>query len=640
MSEAQTAPNLEVLHDAYEILGELRSGDRVGTYLARRRADGLDVVITVVQEPKGGENNSLNLFAADTQLLSQISHPHFPQVIEGRWVGKDQFAVVSKRYQTETLDERLARGEEYSPPRIAEILREVDAALEWGRENGIVHRGVTPDTLSFETGSNRALIVFEPTPIPIEGVPDAGADARTIGMLAWAMLTGERYAADGQEGHSLAELRPTLAKRVVDDTEAMVRSASGESRDVATFIAVVAAADELRAGELEIAEMQAEILEARRDELARFENEQRACAAKNAELQDQLAEERKEFERKMADEEAQLAAVKAEFADLKAREEEQLAAERVQFEHERDELARDREAFERQVAEREAELAAKHADVDRIRAEEGKRIDAAIAAAVQTVAETAVTPPPEQTVETATRHSVASDTPVALPAPWIEETVRKHSVGTGQPAVVERSSRVTADGASVGTEGGVEQPATRRRWAIPISIAALIILLVGLFATSHHSAATAGNDVRIGGSTIVPTAPTTAVGRPPRGGFLTQTAGGSVAPATPPAGPPVSPTATSSPAAAPVPATTQATTPTTPTSATPTPKPKPAPRRAVTDSSEAGNAFSAEADAIRRAEAARRARQGTRDSTTNRDTVVRRDSMTVPPPDTVHRVRR
>src|SRR5471030_1824616 len=117
MSEGKTAPNLKVFEDSYEILGELRSGDRTGTYIAKRREDGADVVVSIVEAPQGGENNALNHFAADTQLLSKLTHPHVPQVIEGRWVGTNQFGIVTKRRQAQTLDELLASGEKFTPPR-------------------------------------------------------------------------------------------------------------------------------------------------------------------------------------------------------------------------------------------------------------------------------------------------------------------------------------------------------------------------------------------------------------------------------------------------------------------------------------------------------------------------------------------
>ena len=631
MSEVQTAPNLQLLNDGYEVLGELRSGAHARTYMARRREDGSEVIISVAGAPKGGENNALNHFAADTQLLSKLSHPLMPKVIEGRWVGKDQFAVVSERHPGSTLDELLARGEKFSPPRIAGILQDVNTVLEWARSNGVVHRGVSPDSLSFERDTNRVLLSLEPTAVPLEGVPDASADARTIGMLSWSMLAGKEFT----EGQSLSELRPNLAKRVVDETDSMVRSTSGGTvPDVLTYVAVVAAADALRSGELEIAELQAQIAEERRAELAQFAAEQQASALRNKELEEQLANERREFEAKMADEEAQLAAVKAEFAALKASEESQFSVERTQFEQERLELEQARVAFEQKVAEREAELTAKHAAVDRLRAEEGKRIDAAIAAAVETVAATAVITPVEDDLSEAWK----SGSGQAEPKAWVGETVRQHSVGLGEQDVV--------------TTGGNGR---RPGWAMPAVAVALVLLLVGIFAATHREGASPGA-VAVGKSTIVPTAPATNVRSTPQGGFMTQSAGGTVA--APPVGPPLAPQSTAqvtaavqpnasiapvgaAAAAGAAPGTAQTATPDSATLARqrnalaaglvkPKPKPKASARNAAADSTRGGS-FSAEADAIRRADAARR------DSAARRDTTprARPDTTVTARPDTL-----
>ena len=624
MSEVQTAPNLQLLEDRYEVLGELRSSARARAYMAKRRDDGSDVIISVAAAPQSGENNALNHFAADTQLLSKLSHPQMPRIVEGRWVGKDQFAVVSERHPGSTLDELLARGEKFSPPRIAAILQDVNTVLEWARSNGVVHRGVSTESLSFERDTNRVLVSLEPTPVPVEGVPDACADASTLGTLAWAMLAGKQYT----DGQSLAELRPDLAKRVVDETDTMVRCKSGgHVPDVLTYVAVVAAADALRTGELEIAEMQAQITEARRAELAQFEADQKAAADRNAELEAQLANQRTEFERKMADEEAQLVAIKAEFAALKASEESQLSVERGQFDQERQDLERERLAFEQKVAEREAELNAKHAAVDRLRAEEGQRIDAAIAAAVETVAATAVAPPIDGDPSEAWKSASVSPDPKA----WVDETVRKHSVGTGEQTVVLGRT------ASRGRPG----------WALPIAATALVLVLVALFAATHHKG-TSSHVVAVGKSTVVPTAPTTAVLGTPQGGFMTQSAGGSVAA---PVGPPLAPNsgataragaAGANPATASAPATTQPAkldsaalaakrkSAISNATAKPKPKPKPVVHRNAIDSSSAGGAFSAEQDAIRRADAARR------DSAARRDTTPKRkpDTTAKTGPDT------
>ena len=618
MSEAQPAPNLQTLNDTYEIVGELRGGDRARTYMAKRRDNGADVIISVVGTGRGGENNALNHFAADTQLLSRLSHPHMLRVVEGRWLGQDQFAVVSERRPGSRLDELLGRGERFTAPRIALILQDVNTVVDWARTNGVVHRGVSPATVLLERETSTVFVSLEPTAVPVEGVPDASADARTIGALAWAMFTGKEYS----EHQTLSALRPDLAKRVIDDTEAMVRSKSGAERpDVMTYIAVVAAADALKTGELEIAAMQARISDQRLAELAAFESEQQACELRNVELQEQLENDREEFERKTVEEEAQLTAVKAEFASLKSNEESQLAIERTQVELERQELDQERAALEQRLAEREAELSSKHAAVDRLRAEEGLRIDAAIAAAVETVAATTVVPERVADSSDAWKDgAVPTET-----GGWVDEMVRQHSVGTGDPEL-----------AMAGTE-----PSGRPRWAMPVAATAILLVLVALFAANRHSSAPSST-LSIGKSTIVPTAPTTDVRSTPKGGFMTQSSGGTVGPPVgAPAGPPLSPgnpvatapasfaTAGASPAGAAQPSVADSAARAIRAKALAENAAKPRPkRRVVVDSSSVGSgAFSAEADAIRRADAARR------------DSVARRDSLARPKPDTTVKAR-
>ena len=253
MSEGQNAPDLRVLDERYERQGELRGGDAARTYLGKRRSDGADVMITVVSAPNGGENNALSHLASDTQMLARISHPNVPRVLDGLWLGKDAFAVVSERVRGTSLAELLSSGERFSFPRVASVLQRVSGVLDWARDQGVVHRGVTADNLLFEQGTHRAVMPLGLTSIPLDGVPDAGADAKTIGLLAWSMLTGKALTGDASED-ALREQRPNLAKRVVADTIAMIRSKSGvASPNVQDFLAVIAAGDALQAADVEIA---------------------------------------------------------------------------------------------------------------------------------------------------------------------------------------------------------------------------------------------------------------------------------------------------------------------------------------------------------------------------------------------------
>src|SRR4051812_12869245 len=97
MSEPRKAPDLGALGNDYEILGELRDGDDLNTYVARTREGGEEVEIAVVRPPAGGDNNALAHFASDTQMLSTLTHPNVARVVGGRWLGKDAYAVVRER---------------------------------------------------------------------------------------------------------------------------------------------------------------------------------------------------------------------------------------------------------------------------------------------------------------------------------------------------------------------------------------------------------------------------------------------------------------------------------------------------------------------------------------------------------------
>ena len=110
MAARPNAPDLRALDDDYEILGELRARKDAQQFLAKRKSDGADVLITVISAPGGGENNALAHLASDVKLLTGLRHPGLLQTIDGRWLGNDAFAVVTQRVSGISLDELLSSG--------------------------------------------------------------------------------------------------------------------------------------------------------------------------------------------------------------------------------------------------------------------------------------------------------------------------------------------------------------------------------------------------------------------------------------------------------------------------------------------------------------------------------------------------
>ncbi len=314
MIDRQPNPDLRALERNYEIVGELRGAPDTHRFVAHRRSDGAEVMITVVRAPKDDASNALAHLASDTQLLSNLSHARVPRVHFGQWLGAEAYAVISDPVHGPPLAESVSRGEQFADARVALILRDVVGVLDWARSHGIVHRKVTPETLWFESGTERVIVSFAPARIPISGVPDARGDARTIGVLAWSMLAGRRYDdRDDKANPPLAELCPKLARRIADATEEMIRSESEDGvPDVSAYLALVSSGDVLRRAEIEMAALQSDFAERHRIALAKYENQRAEIEAAAAEHAARLAAERAAFERLVRERQEQLAAIRSD----------------------------------------------------------------------------------------------------------------------------------------------------------------------------------------------------------------------------------------------------------------------------------------------------------------------------------------
>ena len=323
---AERAVDLRLLDDRYEIVGELRRSSSARYFFGRRRADARETLIAVVAGDAVGANNALGHLASDAQLLESHDHPPIARVLEGRWLAAGTYAVVTERVAGQTLHELLSADGAFANPRIAFLLEDVHSALEWARRIGVVHRGVTPESMYIDPNSKRPRVVLSLTPVPLEGLPDATSDARTIGRLAWAMLAGRPYADDAPP---LRELAPNLSSRVLDEATAMATLPDGvEAPDVERFLSVVAMGDALRDGEIEMARLQAELLEERRIEASQSEAKARALEERATQLERQLASDRATFDAIRREEELKLANAR-----------QQIAVERAQLEQERSEFS-------------------------------------------------------------------------------------------------------------------------------------------------------------------------------------------------------------------------------------------------------------------------------------------------------------
>lgn len=470
LSVGRETVDVAPLADSYQIVGELRGGR---LYFARRRDSRAEVIVRVVRSAEAGGNNALAHLASDVQLLRTLSHPHMPRVLEGRWLGTDALAVVSERIYGTTVQESLDRGERFTNPRIAGLLEDVYAVISWARAHGVVHRGVTPDSIVVERDTNRLFVALEPTPIPITGVPGEAGDARTIGRLAWTLLSGSAPDATAEE--SLAESCPNLAARVVDETEKFVRLRDdAEAPDVGHFIGIVAAGDVLKQAEIELTAAKDEYVDWREQEIDKYEAQRIALEREVADTLAALEADRKAFEKFASDERSAIEAERAQMEAAIRDRQDKLAAVRV-------ELDRQRESVDRRLATLESQ-----------RAELVELRDEAIALG-------------------ASARIQRSRMPAAAGAAfWNTE-----------PEIPEDDA-ATKHSAESGSRGSVMQ------WLGPVATVVVLVLLIAFgFGMSRHTHRRAGA-ITVGGAQVIPTPPPLDTVHPPRGGFLTQTPGGEV----------------------------------------------------------------------------------------------------------------
>lgn len=236
-------PELSKLETDYQILTELHRSDGAHTYLARHLVLNRDVTITVVR----GENAlALRQLAADAIRLTTSRHPNIVPVVEGRWLDAETFAVVHARVRGSTLDQLASAVDGTTPlARVGDTLRQVNDALTWARNNEVVHRHIIADDLIFQQGSGRVLVSLSPLPSVLHGAPEAVAaldqcaDARTIGELAFVLLSGQPR---GTSMQPLGAVRPDLPPAIVDGVQRLMRcTPTDRTIDVPAFLALFGA---------------------------------------------------------------------------------------------------------------------------------------------------------------------------------------------------------------------------------------------------------------------------------------------------------------------------------------------------------------------------------------------------------------
>ena len=192
---------------------------------------------------------TLSHLASDARLLATMRHRNIIPIVEGIWLDGHTFAVVRARVRGSRLDQMIEKTGPIPIGQVATTIQSVYEAVSWARENGIVHRRVTPSSVTFQQGNQRVVLALE-LASPVRGaIPDECDDARTIGVLASDMMLGRITRAG--EPVSAVSIPPNMLTAVTRSIIAVRRCHAGNVKQVvgSLLTALQSAADEAAAAE-------------------------------------------------------------------------------------------------------------------------------------------------------------------------------------------------------------------------------------------------------------------------------------------------------------------------------------------------------------------------------------------------------
>jgi|JI10StandDraft_1071094.scaffolds.fasta_scaffold26701_3 serine/threonine-protein kinase PpkA len=158
MKDLSFGPGEEPLRlKGYRITRKIGAGGMTQVYLAVREADGIPVVLKVLDASGRDASGQLARFIQEYALLSQVVHPHVVRIHDQGFT--DDHAYIAMEY----FERGDLRGEfkaGMTQARVVDIVRQVALALQAIHARGIVHRDLKPENIMLRLDGTVALADF------------------------------------------------------------------------------------------------------------------------------------------------------------------------------------------------------------------------------------------------------------------------------------------------------------------------------------------------------------------------------------------------------------------------------------------------------------------------------------------------
>ena len=150
MSEAPPITQRIVLDGRYELSGIL-SQDETGTlYRARRVMLGDEVAVRVLRPELVNNQIAVERFRRQAQIAARIKHPNSVQVFDFGYSAEGAAYVVEELLSGRTLRDLINQERGLSLTHVVNLMNQICGAVHAAHQNGIVLRGMKPETIFIE----------------------------------------------------------------------------------------------------------------------------------------------------------------------------------------------------------------------------------------------------------------------------------------------------------------------------------------------------------------------------------------------------------------------------------------------------------------------------------------------------------
>jgi serine/threonine protein kinase/CheY-like chemotaxis protein len=147
----------DVVINGYRMLEKIGSGGMSTVYLAERAADGLRLVMKIMNATLADDKEFLLRFIQEYGLVSKIDCPHVVRIYD-QGVTDRHVYIAMEHFAGGDLRARIRKG--LVPAEAFDVLRDVARALIAVHGHGIVHRDLKPENVMFRADGSLAIVDF------------------------------------------------------------------------------------------------------------------------------------------------------------------------------------------------------------------------------------------------------------------------------------------------------------------------------------------------------------------------------------------------------------------------------------------------------------------------------------------------